>query len=333
MEYRILGRTGLKVSALCLGAMTFGNEADEATSLALMDRFFEAGGNFIDTADIYSRGRSEEIVGRWLKDHRRDVVLASKFRLPMGDGPNDVGASRWYIMRAVEDSLHRLDVEAIDLYQIHCWDPLTPIDETLRALDDLVRQGKVRYLGASNFAGWHLMKALGISHYEGLARFECLQPQYSLIERDIEYEVLPVCVSEQVGVIPWSPLGGGFLTGKYTRADRPTGARLSQDIDPSLPYENMWSRRATERNWAILDVAQGVAEKHGVSVAQVAIAWVLGRPGVTAPIIGARNQAQLDDNLAALDLALDADDLAQLEAVSAPPPLYPYRYIAGQGAR
>jgi aryl-alcohol dehydrogenase-like predicted oxidoreductase len=326
MQYRYLGRTGLKVSEVCLGAMTFGNESDEKTACAIMDRFLEAGGNFIDTADVYSRGVSEEIVGRWLQYHRHEIVLATKFRWAMGGGPNDLGASRYYIMRAVEDSLRRLNVEAIDLYQIHCWDPSTPADETLRALDDLVHQGKVRYLGASNYTAWQLMKALSLSERWGWARFECLQPEYSLIARGIEYEVLPLCLSETIATIPWSPLGGGFLTGKYQRDVRPDGARLSQkEVNPR--FENTWSRRDTEKNWAIVEVVCHTAELHGVSPAQIALAWVLAQPGVTAPIIGARTRQQLEDNLAALQVRLTADDLAALNAVSALDDIYPYRYI------
>lgn len=331
MRYRYLGRTGVKVSELCLGTMTFGNEADEKTSFAIMDRFREAGGNFIDTADVYSRGVSEEIVGRWLKNHRREIVLATKFRFRMGDDPNQIGASRYHIMHAVEDSLRRLNVDAIDLYQIHCWDPDTPLDETLRALDDLVHQGKVRYLGASNFAAWQLARAVGTSERLGLARFECLQPQYNLIVRSVEYEVMPFCISENIGTIPWSPLAGGFLTGKYQRDERPDGARLSKDID--APFENIWSRRATQRNWAVLDVVREVAGAHSVSCAQVALAWVLAQPGVTAPIIGARNLKQLDDNLASVDLKLTGEEMAWLNEVSVPEDVYPYRFIRDMGQR
>ncbi|MBN1202588.1 MAG: aldo/keto reductase [Anaerolineae bacterium] len=331
MEYRYLGRTGLKVSELCLGAMTFGNESDEKMSFAIMDRFLEAGGNFIDTADVYTQGVSEEITGRWLKNHRREIVLATKFRFPMGDGPNDAGTSRYHIMQAVEDSLSRLQTDAIDLYQVHCWDSGTPLEETLRALDDLVRQGKVRYLGASNYAAWQLMKALGISERLGLARFDCLQPQYNLIERAIEYEIVPLCQSEGVGIIPWSPLAGGFLTGKYRRDHRPKGGRLSKDI--TAPGENFWYRRATERNWATLDVVRGVADAHGITCAQVALAWTQAQPGVTASIIGARNLEQLNDNLAAVDVRLSDDDLAQLNEVSAPDDIYPYRFIRDLGTR
>jgi aryl-alcohol dehydrogenase-like predicted oxidoreductase len=326
MEYRTLSRSDLKVSALCLGTMTFGEQNSEAEAHAQLDLAVSQGVNFIDTADVYSRGASEVIVGRWLKNHRDKIVLATKFRWAMGDGPNDLGASRYHIMQAVEGSLRRLNVDAIDLYQVHCWDPYTPPEETLRAMDDLVRQGKVRYLGASNYAAWHLMKALSFSERMGWARFECLQPEYSLIARGIEYEVLPLCLSENIATIPWSPLGGGFLTGKYQRDAKPAGARLSKDV-PNPKFENTWSRRDTEKNWAILDAVCKVAEQHGVSPAQIALAWVLAQPGVTAPIIGARNMQQFEDNLAALDVKLTADELAELDAVSALDDIYPYRYI------
>jgi aryl-alcohol dehydrogenase-like predicted oxidoreductase len=250
MEFRYMGRTGLKVSSLCLGCMTFGRETDEPTSQQIVNRFLEAGGNFLDTANVYAGGKSEEITGRAIKTRRRDLVLATKVRMVTGQGPNDGGTSRFHIMRAMEDSLRRLGTDYVDLYQIHAWDPGTPLEETLRALDDLVRQGKVRYLGVSNFAAWQIMKALGLSQLLGLARFECLQPQYSLIEREIEREFIPLCLSEGIGIIPWSPLGGGFLTGKYECNNRPADARLT---GATGPWENTWEKRATERNWATLD--------------------------------------------------------------------------------
>jgi aryl-alcohol dehydrogenase-like predicted oxidoreductase len=326
MEYRYMGRTGLKVSALCLGCMTFGREADEPTSRQLIDRFLDAGGNFLDTANTYAGGKSEEITGRAIKGKRHDLVLATKVRFPLGTGPNDLGLSRFHIMNSIEDSLRRLDTDYVDLYQVHCWDPGTPLQETLRALDDLVRQGKVRYLGVSNFAAWQIMKALGISAMQHLSRFECLQPQYSLIEREIEREFIPMCISEGIGIIPWSPLGGGFLTGKYKRDAQPDDARLSQARTGN--WENTWEKRATEQNWAILDCVGEVARQRGVSYAQVALAWVYNKPGVTSPIIGARNMEQLEDNLGAADLSLTPEEMATLDAVSAPPVVYPYRFLA-----
>ena len=228
MEYARLGNTGLMVSELCLGCMTFGQEADEETSGEIVGRFLDAGGNFLDTADVYSNGVSEEITGRALRSVRDDVVLATKVRFPMGEGPNDVGLSRKHIMQGCEDSLRRLGTDYIDLYQVHCWDAATPLEETLSALTDLVRSGKVRYIGVSNFTGWQLMRSLDVSEASGFERFVCLQPQYSLVERNIEREVLPVCVEEGLGVIPWSPLGGGFLSGKYRRDEEPPeGSRIA----------------------------------------------------------------------------------------------------------
>ncbi len=324
MEYRYMGRTGLKVSSLCLGCMTFGRETDEPTSQQIVNRFLEAGGNFLDTANVYAGGKSEEITGRAIKSRRRDLVLATKVRMLTGQGPNDGGTSRFHIMRAMEDSLRRLGTDYVDLYQIHAWDPGTPLEETLHALDDLVRQGKVRYLGVSNFAAWQIMKALGLSQLLGLARFECLQPQYSLIEREIEREFIPLCLSEGIGIIPWSPLGGGFLTGKYERNNQPADARLT---GATGPWENTWEKRATERNWATLDCLSQVAKARGASNAQVAIAWVHQKPGVTAPIIGARTLAQLDDNLRGAKITLSAEEMAALDAPSAPEDIYPYRFL------
>jgi aryl-alcohol dehydrogenase-like predicted oxidoreductase len=321
-----MGRTGLKVSSLCLGCMTFGREIDEPASRQIIDKYLDMGGNFIDTADVYAGGRSEEITGRAIKSKRRDIVLATKVRSSMGPGANDVGVSRFHIMHAVEDSLRRLDTDYIDLYQLHSWDPGTPLDETLRALDDLVSQGKVRYLGVSNFAAWQIMKALCISEVKNLARFDCLQPQYSLIEREIEREFIPLCIEEGIGIIPWSPLGGGFLTGKYTRDDQPSDARLTNSR--SGVWENTWEKRATDRNWAILDCVGEIARQRNVSMAQVALAWVHQRPGVTSPIIGARTVEQLEDNLAAADLELTAEEMASLDAVSALDNIYPYRFIS-----
>lgn len=323
MEYRKLGRTGLMVSELCLGTMTFGNEADEKTSKGITDRFVETGGNFVDTANVYSKGVSEEITGRAIKGHpREDIVLATKFRFPMGGGPNDSGASRKHIVAACEASLKRLGTDYIDLYQIHCWDEHTPVEETLSALDDLVRAGKVRYIGASNFTGWHIQKSIRVSEREGLARFDCLQPQYSLIVRDIEREVLPVCREEGLGVIPWSPLAGGFLTGKYPREGVPPGdSRMAS-------WTDTWERHATPEKFDVVDRVAAIAEKRGKEPAQVALNWVKDRPGVTSPIIGARNLDQLEKNLEATGWSLSADELDSLEETSALPYAYPYSMIA-----
>ncbi len=322
MEYRKLGQTGLMVSELCLGTMTFGNEADEQTSKRITDRFVEAGGNFVDTANVYSRGVSEEITGRVIRDYREDVVVATKFRFPMGEGPNDSGASRKHIISACEASLRRLDTDYIDLYQIHCWDSSTPIEETLSALDDLVRAGKVRYIGCSNFTGWQIEKSVRVSEREGLARFDCLQPQYSLVVRDIEHEVLPVSREEGLGVIPWSPLAGGFLTGKYSREDAPPeNTRMAS-------WGDTWKRHATSDKFDIVDRVCEIADSRGKEPAQIALSWVKDRPGVTSPIIGARNVEQLDKNLGATGWSLEERELDSLEEVSAISYAYPYNMIA-----
>jgi aryl-alcohol dehydrogenase-like predicted oxidoreductase len=322
MEYRKLGQTGLMVSELCLGTMTFGNEADEQTSKRITDRFVEAGGNFVDTANVYSRGVSEEITGRVIRDYREDVVVATKFRFPMGEGPNDSGASRKHIISACEASLRRLDTDYIDLYQIHCWDSSTPIEETLSALDDLVRAGKVRYIGCSNFTGWQIEKSVRVSEREGLARFDCLQPQYSLVVRDIEHEVLPVSREEGLGVIPWSPLAGGFLTGKYSREDAPPeNTRMAS-------WGDTWKRHATSDKFDIVDRVCEIADSRGKEPAQIALSWVKDRPGVTSPIIGARNVEQLDKNLGVTGWSLEERELDSLEEVSAMSYAYPYNMIA-----
>ena len=325
MEYRRLGETGLMVSELCLGCMTFGREADEEDSKKLVARFLEAGGNFIDTADVYTRGVSEEITGRALKSVRDDVVLATKVRFPMGEGPNDVGLSRKHVNQGCEDSLRRLGTDYIDLYQVHCWDAATPLEETLDALADLVHAGKVRYIGVSNFTAWQLVKSLGLSDALGLERFVCLQPQYSLIERNIEYEILPACLEEGLGVIPWSPLGGGFLSGKYHRDQRPP--EDSRIAGAQEAQEEHWDRRATERNWNVLDVVGEISESTGKSYAQISLNWLLRQPAVTAPIIGARTLEQLDDNLGAAGWELDEDQVSRLSEAGALEDTYPHRFI------
>jgi aryl-alcohol dehydrogenase-like predicted oxidoreductase len=326
MQYRRLGTTGLMVSELCLGCMTFGRELDEEGSKETVSRFLEAGGNFIDTADVYERGASEEILGRALKGVRReDVVLATKVRFPMGEGPNDVGLSRKHVVAGCDASLTRLGTDYVDLYQVHAWDAATPLEETLSALTDLVRAGKVRYVGVSNFAGWQLMKSLWVSDARGLERFVCLQPQYSLVERNIEREILPVCLEEGLGVIPWSPLGGGFLSGKYRRGEEPVqGSRIAEAVEW---MEEHWDRRATERNWRTLDVVGEISEETGKSYAQISLNWLLRQEGVTAPIIGARRLDQLEDNLGATSWELSEEQVARLSEASAIEEVYPYRFI------
>ncbi|MEN9934064.1 MAG: hypothetical protein RLZZ387_643 [Chloroflexota bacterium] len=334
MDYRFLGATGLRVSELCLGAMTFGRETSEADSRALMDRFVEAGGTFIDTANVYSRGASEEIVGRWLRERTRDdLVIATKARFPMGDGPNDAGVSRKHILASVEASLRRLQTDYIDLFQVHCWDARTPLDETLSTLDGLVRSGKVRYLGASNFTGWQLQLAASRCEARGWEPFVCLQPQYNLLERGIEWEVLPVCEREGLGVIPWSPLRGGWLSGKYRRgmSAPPEDTRVA--LAEQQGWSESWSRYNNERTWSIIDALVAVAEEAGRTPAQVALNWVLHRPGVTSPIIGARTMAQLEANLAGAGWRLSPEQQARLNEVSAPALPYPYDFIAAAQQR
>jgi len=325
MKLRKLGRTGLKVSNLCLGTMTFGNKewgCDEATSRKIVDRFLDAGGNFIDSADVYSNGVSEEITGRAIREKRHQVVLATKVAGPMGSGPNDLGLSRRHILDGVEASLRRLGTDFIDLYQVHAYDPTTPLDETLRALDDCVRAGKVRYLGCSNYSAWQLMKATALARELGTARYDCLQPQYSLVCREIEREHIPLCREEGIGVIPWSPLAGGLLTGKLRRgASAPAGTRAA--VDPMNR-----ERFSADRNLAIAESVVEVSKAIAKSPSQVALAWCAGQPGVTSPIFGARTLEQLEDNLGAADLVLDDAARKKLETVSALPLVYPYDFHA-----
>lgn len=335
MQYRPLGNSGLIVSRACLGTMVFGEEnergADEQTSLDMIDRFIDAGGNFIDTADVYAGGRSEEIVGTALSRTARDrIILATKVRMPVGKGPNDIGLSRKHITDSVEASLRRLGSDYIDLYYTHMWDPVTPLEETLRALDDLVRDGKIRYVGVSNFAAWQLMKALSVSEARGFVRYVAAQYQHSLVMRDIEREFDGLFRDQGLGEIPWGALGGGFLSGKYRKGERPEEGRLSMMPDSA---EEAWNRRAVERNWRTLDAVGEIAEARGVSYSQVALAWLLARPAVTSVLLGVRTADQLEDNLGAVDIALSAEEYARLDEASRPEPGYPYRMIESYGAR
>jgi aryl-alcohol dehydrogenase-like predicted oxidoreductase len=303
--------------------------ADEATSRQIMDHFVAAGGNFIDTADVYTRGVSEEIVGRWLKDKsRHDFVIATKVRFPMGEGPNEVGLSRKHILAGIEASLHRLNTDYIDLYQIHCWDKATPLAETLSTLDTLVKSGKVRYLGASNYSGWQLQKAVDLSKQMGWEPFTCLQPLYNLLDRSVEWELLPVCQNEGLGVIPWSPLRGGWLSGKFRRGMTapPEGTRVK--IAEEQGWSESWSTYNNEHTWSVLDTLFAVAEDAGKTPAQVALNWLLQRPGVTAPIIGARTLEQLTGNLGASGWLLNNDQMARLTSISERSLPYPYDFIA-----
>ena len=320
MEYRNLGNSGAVVSELALGTMTFGAEADESTSHEIIDEFVEHGGTFIDTADVYSAGVSEQIIGRWLADNpekARQIVLATKGRFPMGDGPNDLGLSRRHLRTALDASLTRLGVEHIDLYQMHAWDALTPIDETISFLDDAVRAGKIGYYGFSNYLGWQLTKAVHRAAALNLAPPVTLQPQYSLLVRDIEHEIVPAALDANIGLLPWSPLGGGWLTGKYERDVSPSGAsRLGEN--PTRGMEAWEARNSDERTWNILSAVESVAKAHEASSSQIALAWLLAQPAVTSVILGARSTKQLIDNLGASGLELTDDELAQLSEASTP---------------
>jgi aryl-alcohol dehydrogenase-like predicted oxidoreductase len=317
MEYRVLGLTGLSVSLLCLGTMQFGWTADEAMSQRVLMAAYEAGINFIDTADIYSRwadgnpgGIAEQIVGRWIKQNnipRDQIVLATKVRGNMGDGPENEGLSRKHILQAVENSLRRLQTDHLDLYQAHWPDENSPIEETLRAFDELVKQGKVRYVGASNYSGWELMQALWISDRNSLSRFDCLQPHYNLVHRDeFERELAAVCKTYHLGVIPYSPLAGGFLTGKYRR-----------NLVPITPRAGGAKRYFSERNWILLDQMDALAKEKHASISQIALAWLLADPLIVSPIIGANSVEQLKDNLGAMDVRLKPAEKSTLDTASA----------------
>lgn len=328
MEYRPLGRSGCVVSSFCLGTMTFGREADEAGSVAQLDAFMEAGGTMIDTADVYAGTESEAIIGRWLSnaptDVREQVVIATKARFPTGDGPNDLGLSRRHLSTALDASLRRLRLDTIDLYQVHAWDPLTPLEETLRFLDDAVASGKIRYVGLSNFTGWQLQRAVDLAEFRAWSVPVTLQPHYNLLGRELEWEIVPACEANGLGILPWSPLAGGWLTGKYRPDQRPTGAsRVGENPDAGL--EAYDRRSAEQRTWDVIDAVRTVADGRGVSMAQVALAWVAARPQVTSVIIGARTEAQLDDNLGAAGLQLDAEETVLLDRASDPGAAgYPY---------
>lgn len=332
MRYNQLGRTGLLVSELCLGTMTFGGEGlfkaigqveqDEADQL--LKAAVDAGVNFVDTANVYSNGLSERITGQAIKNlglKREDIVLATKVLGPMGKGPNDRGASRGHIMDQVKASLTRLGTDHIDLYQIHGWDPVTPIEETVRALDDLVRQGHVRYVGVSNWAAWQIAKALGISERLGLARFESTQSYYTIVGRELERELVPMMESEKIGLMVWSPLAGGYLSGKYRGGQSADGRRAAFDFPPV----------DQARGDVVLDTMDGIAKAKNVSVARIALAWLLHQPHVSSVIVGAKRVDQLADNLAAVDVTLSADELASLDKASRLSPEYPGWMIERQG--
>jgi aryl-alcohol dehydrogenase-like predicted oxidoreductase len=330
MEYRQLGQSGLMVSVLSLGTMTFGGRSvfskvgatDVAGAGRQVDLCIGAGVNLFDTANCYSDGLSEEILGEVLEGRREDLLLATKARMVVGSGPNDGGASRYHLIRECEKSLKRLRTDRIDLYQIHEWDGKTPLDETLEALDTLVRTGKVRYIGASNYSGWHLMKALAISDRRGLSRFVSQQIYYSLQARDAEYELVPITIDQGLGILIWSPLAGGLLSGKYRRGQQaPDGSRhLNNWGEPPIHDE--------DQLYNIIDVLVEIAGSRKISPAQIALAYMLGRPGVTSLVIGARTEAQLTDNLAAANVALSQEETSRLDAASLPRLLYPYWHQA-----
>jgi aryl-alcohol dehydrogenase-like predicted oxidoreductase len=324
MDYRTLGNSGCAVSGLCLGTMTFGVETDETVAHQQLDRFVEAGGTLVDTADVYGDGRSEQIIGRWFARRPAEVtepvVLATKGRFHSGDNsPNGAGLSARHLTRALDASLRRLGLDTVDLYQVHAFDALTPMEETLRTLDQFVRAGKIRYYGLSNFTGWQLTKAVHLARALNVAGPVTLQPQYSLLAREIEWEIVPAVLDAGMGMLPWSPLGGGWLSGKYRRDQRPAGAtRLGED--PGRGME-AYDRRGTDRTWNVIDAVQKVAEDRGVSMAEVALAWVTARPAVSSTILGARTLA----NLRWAGLYLTEAETAVLDAASDPHPVdYPY---------
>lgn len=307
--------------------MTFGAESDEALSHWMLDVYYERGGRFIDTADVYSHGASEEIIGRWLRSRNPEgVVIGTKARFAMGSGRDDQGAGRAHLVKALDASLDRLGVDAIDLYQMHAWDPEVPIEETLETLDGFVRAGKVHHLGVSNYTGWQLVKVIQTALRHDWAPIVALQPQYNLLAREIEWEVVPACLDAGVGILPWSPLGGGWLTGKYSPDERPKGAtRLGED--PGRGVE-AYDLRNTDRTWDVLSAVADVAQSRGVSMSQVALNWTRNRPGVCSVLLGCRTVEQLEDNLGALDWGLTADEMTGLTEKSAPGmPTYPHGFL------
>ncbi len=323
MKYRTLGKSGLLVSELCLGTMTFGKETTEEDSIKIVDKFIDEGGNFLDTANVYVRGVSEEIVGKAIKDRRLEVVLATKVRMKVGDHPNAVGYSRKHVIDSVDASLKRLQTDYIDLYQLHVWDHLTPIEETLRTLDDLISSGKVRYIGCSNFFGWHLMKSLSHSERQGYAKFITIQQQYSLLNREMDRELMSLCLEEGVGILPWAPLGGGFLTGKYKGKEKPTHGRYSEERSGEYSFENKF----LARNFKIVEKVKEVASEIGKTPAQVALNWLLMKEGITAPIFGARTMEQLEENIGSVGWRLSEGHFLELDGVSSLPSEYPNRFI------
>jgi len=323
MRMRRLGNSGVLVSEICLGTMTFGWQADEATSHRILDRFVEQGGNFLDTANVYSEGKSEEITGHWLKGRRRsEVVLATKARFRTGTGANDVGLSRKSLWHAVRESLDRLGTDYIDLLQVHAWDPLTPVEETFGTLDQMVKQGMIRYVGISNYRGWQFERALQLCRHRGWSEPVSLQSQYSLYARATEFELLPMCSAENVALLPWSPLAGGFLSGKYRSGVRnpPPGTRIAESENKDLYVQRFENDRATR----IASAVENVARECDKTMSQVALNWLLSHPAVTAPIIGARSAEQLSENIGSTGWSLSPDQVAALDRASALDVTYPY---------
>ena len=330
MKYIKLGKTNLDVSEISLGTMIFGEDpstkrgADESASMQMIKRFVDEGGNFIDTANVYAGGKSEKILGNTVKEYRDDLVIATKCRFPLEKGPNKSGLSRKYILYSVEKSLERLQTDYIDLLYVHCNVVNMDFLDFLKTLNDLVVANKVRYIGVSNFRAWEVAKALQISESKDWARFQAAQYQYSLVERSIEREFSTLAVSEKLSIVPWGPLGGGFLTGKYHSDQKPTEGRISVTPDA---YEESWSKRATDQNWQVLTKMEEIKEKTGKSISQIAIAWLMKQPGVVSPIVGVRTMAQLEDNLGVVGWEMPQKDVDELTRLSEPSVPYPYRMI------
>jgi len=333
MKMRFLGKSGIRVSELCFGTMTFGGRGDFFKAVGQVDQneantmvamALDAGINFFDTADVYSQGLSEEICGKALGDRRKNVILATKVRARTGPGPNDVGLSRHHILEECDASLKRLGTDYIDLYQVHSFDPITPLEETLRTLDDLVRQGKVRYIGCSNFAAWQLMKALAVSEKYGWERFISLQAFYSLLARELENELVPLCLDQGMGILVWGPLSWGFLTGNYRRGQpRPKDSRITKLESIPLVFDE-------EKGFDVVDELDLISKEHKVTVPQAAINYLLRKPGITSVIIGARTRQQLADNLKATDWEMTSSEMARLDQITNPLPLYPYWFLTGR---
>ena len=333
MQYRTIGNSGLVTTELALGTMLFGENSKRSTpeeeAKQIMDHYLEAGGNHIDTANVYAGGKSEEIIGKHLKTKRKGLIYATKVRFPMGKDHNEQGLSRMHIIEAVNDSLKRLQTDYIDLLYVHAWDPLTPVQESMRALDDIVTAGKVRYLGVSNYKAWQVMKAQGLADHLGYHKFIAGQYQYSLVKRDIEFEFTDLFQNEGIGLVPWGPLGGGFLTGKYSKG-KPTSGRISTTEDHT---EESWDRRNTQQNWQILEYVQELAQQYQTTASQVALAWLRAKSVVSSVIIGARTLEQLKDNLSAAHLNLKTEQVSHLDELSQLPEMYPYRMLEAYAQR